>query len=140
MGQRARWMRPRRWRWLLTLAIGLGGCDFTPDIADGQLRCGEDGLCPPAFACAQNGYCYRGAFPPDAALAEGPRPRAWIVSTIGPGVDLMGVWSGPGGVVVVGAEGVILHSADGVSWEPRVSGVTKVLRAVRGGTTDVFAV
>ncbi|HEX8951519.1 MAG TPA: hypothetical protein VF945_06720 [Polyangia bacterium] len=43
--------------WLLTLA--LAGC-FTPNLGDGNVACGADGLCPPKYFChAADQRCYK---------------------------------------------------------------------------------
>ncbi len=43
---------------LATFALLLSACAFKPNLGDGQVRCGNDGRCPPNQHCEDDGLCY----------------------------------------------------------------------------------
>jgi hypothetical protein len=40
------------------VALLLGGCPFAPGLGEGNVRCSDDGACPPGYHCEPDRRCY----------------------------------------------------------------------------------
>ncbi len=69
-------------------------------------------------------------WPHDGAIAYSDDGTLWTNVALNAAPQLRGLTYGPHGFVAVGANGTILHSLDGATWQPRDSGTPKELHAV----------
>src|ERR1700722_1397667 len=45
------------------LVAGLVGCSFSPNLGNGTVACGPNGLCPDGFSCQSDNRCYKSGGP-----------------------------------------------------------------------------
>jgi hypothetical protein len=79
--------RGRRAALALAALVALcGGCDFSPNLGDGDVRCGAGGICPPGLHCQTDGFCHRHGSDGGAPLHDGGSctPRHCSIGWCGP--------------------------------------------------------